>query len=215
MGPIERKERERLALRRRILDAARLLFAELGYEAVTMRTIAHEIEYSPRTIYLHFKDKEELIREICQEDFATLGQEFAKLAAITDPLERLAGSGRAYAGFAQAFPHHYRLMFMTPLPHPAEPGPQDAPDVDAYAFLRGCLAEAQAKGLLRPGWEDPDLGAQVVWGALHGVLSLYVTHGDDPFLPWRSLEERVEGVIRIIQDGLRLTPAPVPKTGKR
>jgi len=215
MGPLERKERERLALRRRILDAARQLFAELGYEAVTMRTIAHEIEYSPRTIYLHFKDKEELIREICQEDFATLGQEFGKLAAIADPLERLAGSGRAYAAFAQAFPHHYRLMFMTPLPHPVEPATKQDPGMDAYAFLRGCLAEAQAKDLLRPGWEDPDLGAQVVWGALHGVLSLYVTHGDDPLLPWRSLEDRVEGAIRVIQDGLRLNTVPAKKTLKR
>ena len=49
MGPMERRERERLALRRRILDTARRLFAEEGYEAVTMRTIANEIEYSPRT----------------------------------------------------------------------------------------------------------------------------------------------------------------------
>jgi AcrR family transcriptional regulator len=213
VGPIERREREKLALRQRILDAARRLFAEEGYEAVTMRTIAHEIEYSPRTIYLHFKDKEELVRELCQQDFAALGQGFAKLARIADPLERLAATGRAYAGFARDFPHHYRLMFMTPIPAfgaPGSPEPDGKPEVDSYLFLRACLEEAQGKGLLRPGWEDPDLAAQVIWSALHGVLSLFITHQDDPFVPWRSLDSRVDAIIRLIQDGLR-KPVPTPK----
>jgi AcrR family transcriptional regulator len=218
MGPMERRERERLALRRKILDAARRLFAEEGYDAVTMRTIANEIEYSPRTIYLHFKDKEELIRELCQEDFAILGHGFAKLLKIQDPLERLAAMGRAYSGFARDFPHHYRLMFMTTLPLPPNPevmAKMVQPEADAYGFLRDCLLEAHTKGLLRPGWEDPDLAAQVIWGALHGLLSLHITHQDDPFVPWRSLEARVDGIIQLIQDGLRPPGEPAPKPRKR
>ncbi len=210
MGPIERKERERLALRRKILDAARGLFAEEGYDAVTMRMIAHEIEYSPRTLYLHFKDKEELIRELCSEDFATLGYGFARLLQIANPLERLAAMGRAYAQFAREFPHHYRLMFMErpPKPPDAETAAKMVkPEADAYGFLRSCLGEALQKGLLRPGWEDPDLATQSVWGALHGVLSLHLTHQEDPFVPWRPFADRVETVIRLIQDGLRAPPA--------
>lgn len=217
MGPLERKERERLALRRKILGAARRLFAEDGYDAVTMRTIANEIEYSPRTIYLHFKDKEDLIRELCQEDFSILGQGFAKLLKIQDPLERLAAMGRAYAGFAKDFPHHYRLMFMTTLPIPPDPETMKEmvkPEADAYGFLRDCLQEAHAKGLLRPGWEDPDLAAQVVWGAIHGVVSLYLTHQDDPFVPWRSLDARVDSIIHLIQDGLR-TPSKPPSAPRK
>ena len=56
MGSNERRERERLELRQLILDAARELFVEEGYDAVTMRRIAEKIEYTPTTIYLHFKD---------------------------------------------------------------------------------------------------------------------------------------------------------------
>lgn len=213
MGPIERKERERLALRRKILDAARTLFAEQGYDAVTMRTIAHEVEYSPRTLYLHFKDKEELIRELCQEDFRAFGEEFGKLLGVPDPLERLRFAGLAYARFAAEFPHHYQLMFMTSKPvheDPAEVEWIGNPEADAYAFVRACAAEAKAKGLLRAGWEDADLAAQVIWGALHGVIALHVTHRDDPFVPWRELEARIEGVIRLILDGLRAQPSPKP-----
>ena len=74
MGTAERRERERQELRVRILDAARELFAEQGYDAVTMREIADRIEYSPTAIYFHFKDKEALLRELCDTDFATLAR---------------------------------------------------------------------------------------------------------------------------------------------
>src|ERR1044071_3169437 len=55
MGIAERREREREEGRKKILDAARELFATEGYERVTMRRIAEAIEYSPTTIYLHMK----------------------------------------------------------------------------------------------------------------------------------------------------------------
>lgn len=219
MGPIERKVRERLELRARILDAARVLFAEQGYEAVTMRTIAQAVEYSPRTLYLHFKDKDELIRELCMEDFRALGEAFAQFMAIEDPLDRLRASGLAYAEFAQTFPNHYRLMFMTPKPVHDDPSNVEwhgNPEADAYAFVRACAAEAQAKGMLRPGWEDPDLAAQVIWGALHGVVALHLTHHDDPFLVWREFPARIEAVIRLIQDGLRAeTSTALPRKPRK
>lgn len=205
MGPMERKERERLALRGKILDAARRLFAEQGYEAVTMRTIAQAVEYSPRTLYLHFRDKEELIRELCDADFRALGQGFAQLMGIPDPLDRLRALGRGYASFAQAHPHHYRLMFMTPMEGvegACAPDRAD-PEADAYAFLLQCLEEALAKGLLKPQWTDAQLLAQITWGAIHGVLALEVTHGSRPFVPWRDLEARIEAVLDLIQAGLR------------
>src|SRR5215469_321678 len=109
---VERREREKRALRTKIMDAARELFAERGYEAVTMREIAEQIEYTPTAIYYHFRDKDALIREICVEDFDALAREFEALAAIEDPIERLRAIGQAYAGFAFAHPNQYRLMFM-------------------------------------------------------------------------------------------------------
>src|SRR6516225_5821051 len=100
LGTIERRERERQELRTRILDAARELFAEQGYDAVTMRGIAERIEYSPTAIYFHFKDKEALLRELCDTDFATLALKFRNIASIADPIERLRQIGRVYTTFA-------------------------------------------------------------------------------------------------------------------
>ncbi len=72
MGVTERRERERVEIRQKILDAARELFATEGYERVTMRRIAEAIEYSPTTIYHHFEDKDDLVNALCEKAFSAL-----------------------------------------------------------------------------------------------------------------------------------------------
>lgn len=52
-----RRAREIENLRRAILDAARELFYEQDYRAVSMRKIAEKVEYSPAAIYRYFSDK--------------------------------------------------------------------------------------------------------------------------------------------------------------
>src|ERR1700739_3536977 len=89
MGVKERRARERVETRDRILEAARELFIDEGYEGVSMRQIADKIEYSPTAIYVHFKDKDELFLEICHHDFELLAHSMASLAQVTDPVERL------------------------------------------------------------------------------------------------------------------------------
>src|SRR6516162_10889190 len=112
-GPSERREREKKELRSKILDAARELFAQQGYDAVTMRKIAERIEYSPTAIYLYFKDKDALIADLCRNDFVAFAERFLEFTAVSDPVERLRRIGRAYLSFAADYPQHYKLMFMT------------------------------------------------------------------------------------------------------
>ncbi len=178
MGIVERREREREAVRRKILDAARDLFARDGYDKVTMRAIADGIEYSPTTIYNHFEDKEDLVEALCHEDFARL---FAALTADglpADPIERIRQLGRAYARFALAYPNHYRFMFMTAKMPDHKLNPED-PGSRAFQLLRDAVAEAAQGGRLRSG--NPDTIAQVVWSSLHGATALLVTYGPDKF----------------------------------
>jgi len=72
MASVDRRERERLEVRTKIMDAARDLFAREGVEAVSMRRIADAIEYSPTAIYVHFRDKEHLFQEIVRAMLAPL-----------------------------------------------------------------------------------------------------------------------------------------------
>lgn len=206
MGIKERREREKAEIREKILDAARDLFVSEGYEAVSMRKIADRIEYSPTAIYLHFKDKEAVMRELCDLDFLALAQEFAEIARIADPLERLHATGMAYARFALEHPNHYRLMFMTP--HPPHGEDDEAlirkgnPEEDAYAFLKGTIAEGVAAGRFRPGVEDAELLAQIMWAGMHGVVSLQIAKCNDDWVDWRPVEERVQLMVETLIRGL-------------
>jgi AcrR family transcriptional regulator len=62
MGIEERKEREKMMRRRAILDAAKKVFVAKGFAGATMENIAEEAEFSPATIYLYFKNKDDYTR---------------------------------------------------------------------------------------------------------------------------------------------------------
>ncbi|HPA52234.1 MAG TPA: TetR/AcrR family transcriptional regulator [Thermoanaerobaculia bacterium] len=207
MGTTERREREKERVRGRILDAARELFARDGYDAVTMRKIAEAVEYSPTAIYLHFKDKESLVRELCIADFDSLARSFQRIAREPDPLERLRKAGLAYADFAVEHPNHYRLMFMTPHPEgtkddPSAAGRKGNPEADAYAFLVATVREAIEKDLLRPDLKDPNLVAQAAWAGVHGVVSLHLAKAHDAWVDWRPLKKTVALVVDAFTRGV-------------
>lgn len=201
MGPRERREREREEIRTRILDAARELFAAEGVEAVTMRRIADRIEYSPTAIYFHFRDKEALLAELCDCDFRAFAHEFIEIAKIADPVERLKAAGGAYVRFGLNNPSHYRVMFMTPKTAESKTIEKGNPEEDAYAFLRGIVVELIAKNLVRDE-TDPDLVAQVIWSAMHGLVSLEIAKCNDTWVDWRPVEERGRLVVTMILRGL-------------
>ena len=112
MGIVERKSRQKQALRERILDAARRIVMREGFAALSMRKIADAIEYSPATLYLHFASRDEIAQALCAEGYAQLLATFVPLAQIADPAERLKALGRAYVAFGVAHPETYRLIFM-------------------------------------------------------------------------------------------------------
>ncbi len=214
MGTADRRERERLALRAKIMDAARQLFVEKGREAVTIRSIAETIEYSPRTIYLHFKDKEDLLRQLCAEDFQAFGATLAQHLHVADPIERITLLGQAYAAFAFTHPHHYVHMFMNP---PAVAPDEDMlanagdPEADAYALLRGSVQEAMDKDLFKPEFQDVELITQILWAGSHGIVSLHLTRTGEGYVPWRPIEERVATMGRAVLTGL-LKQSPADPT---
>ena len=76
MGVTERKERHKEDLKKDILTAAKELFTEKGFEATSIRAIAEKIEYSPATIYLYYKDKNEIVHALHQDGFQTVGKPF-------------------------------------------------------------------------------------------------------------------------------------------
>src|SRR5436190_10555635 len=112
MGVAERKERHKEELKKEILEAAKSLFTQGGYDATSIRNIAEKIEYSPATIYLHYKDRDEIMHALHQEGFKMLVSYLSVIGTIADPFERLKAMGRAYIKFAMENPDMYDLIFV-------------------------------------------------------------------------------------------------------
>jgi len=70
MGIAERKEKQKQEMGKMILEASMKLFVEEGFENVSIRKIADLIEYSPTTVYLYFKDKNEILFNLHEMGFA-------------------------------------------------------------------------------------------------------------------------------------------------
>ncbi len=209
MGVAERRERVREEVRRKILDAARELFATEGYEKVTMRGIAQAIEYSPTALYHHFEDKSALVNALCEEDFSRLLGLLMRQAPPADPVERIRQMGRAYARFGVENPNHYRFMFMTPLDFKA--GHEHELSMSgqrAFGLLHQAVEEAIARGRFRSG--DSLTMAQVLWSSLHGVVALLITYDPGQFPGAPAAPDLVE---QVIEHGIRgfLTPSPTTK----
>lgn len=206
MGVKERREREKSETRDKILDAARELFVTEGYDGVSMRRVAEKIEYSPTAIYVHFSDKEELFRELCRQDFARLQEVMQSPEMPADPVERLREIGRSYIEFGVRFPNHYVFLFMTPHP-PHEPDEEDReimgnPEKDAYAFLRWAVQQAIDAGSFREEIRDAELVSQTLWASAHGVISLNIAKGKDPWVEWRPVADRAQMMLDVTLRGL-------------
>lgn len=174
MGIIERKEREREEMRKRILDAAQKLFLETGYEKVSLRNIADAIEYSPATIYLYFKDKNDLLYAVHQKAFAKMMEEFQPIFRLDDPFDRLEEMGRCYIRFAIENPELFDLMFIMTAPMDTLECREDIWNEGRMAF--GLLVQV-VKDCIKAGVfkeQDPEVAAMMIWSGIHGYTALFL-----------------------------------------
>ncbi|MDD5271742.1 MAG: TetR/AcrR family transcriptional regulator [Methylovulum sp.] len=201
MPPKIKSAKDREQLRALILEAARTLFVERGIEAVSMREIAKQINYSATTLYNYFEDKEALLQAVCDADFLVLASSMREIMQIPDLIQRIRALCQGYAHFALHHPNHYRLMFMTPRP-PCNLDitriEQGNTEQDAYAQLQEVVRAAFAAELFRADLNDSELIAQTLWAGVHGVCSLQIALGREIWMQWTAIEAR----LTLMQDAL-------------
>ena len=205
MGVRDRRARQKQLLRQQILDAARELLVREGYDQLSMRRVADRIDYSPTAIYLHFKDKQELVFSLCEESFAKLVHELETLPGdYPDPLVRLRKGMERYVAFGLKNPNHYIPAFVLPPPADLDVKRQqvmlspESSGMRALATLRDTIADGVKAKKLRK--VDPDVAARSTWAALHGITSLLIVH--DHF-PWGDRDLVIQNLIDSLVDGLR------------
>jgi len=158
-------------MRQRILNGARKVFLQNGYEQTSMRNIANEISYSAGVIYFHFKDKGEIFQELHKEGFSLLLKQLRVLDAVVDPFERLKASGRAFIQFARENKDYYNLMFLVeePVKTIESSGFQIAQSAinHLHELIRECQDQGRFKGM------DTDYFSFMFLSAIHGICALF------------------------------------------
>jgi AcrR family transcriptional regulator len=159
--------------RRQAADAAMHLFAEQGYEAVTMRALGAALGVSAMTPYRYLAGKEELFALVRTEAFRRFADrlEAALARGRGDALARLERLKHAYVGFALEQPDAYRIMFELRQPETALPSELVAESKRAFGALHQTVAEAIEEGSLEG---DALTVAHLLWAGTHGLVSLHL-----------------------------------------
>ncbi|MGR9128003.1 TetR/AcrR family transcriptional regulator [Rhizobium leguminosarum] len=164
MGIAERKSRERAGREERIVAAARAVAENEGWDAVTIRRLAKEIEYSQPILYSHFANRDAIVAAVAVEGFkelATVLQEAA--GGANGRREALMDVAMAYFAFALSRPALYQAMFILP--------------------TQLQFAEAETRSELRAGFDaiaaavsplcaNVEIVTETFWAALHGLAEL-------------------------------------------
>lgn len=196
----QRRDHEKQELRQAILEASGKLFLEQGYERFSLRKVAERIGYSPTTIYLYFRNKDDLLFTVVDEGFILFGQRLAAAAASTqDPWERIIALGRAYITFGLEHPMYYQLMFMqrTDFLMERQVG-ESQPRLAAFEHLRQAVQQAIDVGVLRPG--NAESYSDTFWALVHGLVSLAISM---PMFDAPRLQRAMEVAWKMGWEGLR------------
>ena len=211
MGIQERRNRERAAVRQRIIDAAEQIAADKEWVAVTIRAIAGVIEYSPALIYEYFNNKDEILVALMRQGFGRLHTAFMEVVgAAKTPAAAVEGLGLVYWAFALESPTLYQLMHgLRGVPFGTNETPPEARACfqDLHAPIERLMAEAGQHET-----RDSEEQAELYWAFLHGLVSL-------------CINERIKGgpkrastlVRRLTRDFIQscTTPAVATKTRVR
>ena len=182
--------------RAEILLAAERIFIAEGYEGATIRKIADEVGVSSTALYMHFRDKDEILLEICTEAMERLLSINSEISAQPiDSVTRVRLMLEAYVRFGLSQPNAYRLVFCSSPLADSVQKQATTNEIGSNCFDRfsGVVREIAAEGRLRTG--DPRTVAQVLWVGCHGMTAMMITK---PNFDWAAPEE----FMRVMIDGL-------------
>ncbi|NQU08939.1 MAG: TetR/AcrR family transcriptional regulator [Candidatus Abyssubacteria bacterium] len=207
MGVAERKAREKQARRQAILDAARDCFFRDGFEATTVSQIADNVELSTGTLYLYFRNKEEIYVSILEKGLDIL---YALMKGSerpgATPSELLEGYANAYDRFYTEYGQYFDIMFFLRRP-------------DKEVELQGELAErlehqtGRCLGLLESTIEsgiaggdfrrvDPYEASRVMWATMNGLMVLHEKRTEE--ITRQKLPRLIQVAISLLLDGIRV-----------
>jgi AcrR family transcriptional regulator len=179
-----------------ILQAAQRIFVADGYHGATIRKIADEVGVSSTALYMHFKDKDEILLEISDGAINRLLDLNSEISVRPiDPVVRVRMMLDAYMAFALENPNAYQLVFCgnSGMIDPEKIQATMALGDSCFQKFSAVISEIAAAGRLRVGGTDS--AAQTLWAACHGLVSLIIVK---PEFKWAPTDE----LRNVLLDGL-------------
>jgi len=180
-----RREEEKERRRAEILDAAELLYAKKGWDALTVDQVARSARLSRALVYVYFRDKEDLLFAIGDRAMRLLRDRFrAAIAAPARGIDQVEAIGRAYLRYAQEFPHYFdfcsRFQSHSTAADPSsnEGGCLVAGDEVIGTVVRA-IETGIADGSIRADIGDPLMFAMSLWAFTHGIIQLAMAKSSD------------------------------------
>jgi AcrR family transcriptional regulator len=181
--------------RAEILQAAERIFVSDGYQGATIRKIADEVGVSSTALYMHFRDKDQILQEICEGAIGALLASNTEISSRPiDTVLRVRQMLDAYMRFGLENPNTYLLAYCSTVTEPSGPYPTVSDlGSQCYQVFEGAVAAVAAEGRLRAGTVVS--ATQSLWMACHGLVALRITRrrGD-----WAPDEE----LMSVMLDGL-------------
>jgi AcrR family transcriptional regulator len=195
MGSKERIQRLKEETRTNILDAAYKIVKEQGWQALSMRKIADEIEYTAPIIYEYFSNKDAILAELNRKGFLSLAKEIEEARdSHQKPAEQLEAMWMAYWNFAFEKKELYQLMFGVSMNCCTTQKPAEA---ELYAILFGEVL----KQLIGDNATDAEVCRRyyTLWSVVHGLISInLVNKGKSDEVNRIVLKDAIEGIIKSI-----------------
>lgn len=212
MGITERKQREKEQRRLDIIIAAEEVFFTRGIATATLDEVADKAELSKGTLYLYFKNKEELIAAVFHRGMDILQKMMIDEAlGNAGAIEKMRSLGKVYLDFAKQYPGHFSLMLEKEL-HKLdadETKPEAVSCIQAGLHVLNLLKMIIIEGIqqksIRPDI-DPAQLALIIWGQIHGVIAVASQEvGCDHFKQFCDfdLESIVLATIDVIIKGIK------------
>lgn len=162
-------------LRDEIVRVATKIVEDCGPDCVTMREVAATVGYTPTTLYLYFKDKHAIVREVVVRGFEEMGEFLRQSAVGPTHVDRLRQRGRAYIVWGVMHPGLYQIMFEARVAPGMEFTPEEGERLmraleESSAIVHGAIEAGELTGV-----DDPLALGNALWAAVHGVTSLSIS----------------------------------------
>lgn len=208
-----RREEEKERRRQEILDAALKLYAEHGWDAVTMDQVARQARLSRALVYVYFKDKDELLYAIAELAMTDMIRRFrAASARHAKGLDQAEAMGRAYIDFARETPHFFDACsrFQGHVSE-TERGPHEnacnAANQEIHVILRESLERGFEDGSIRRDIGNPDTICVALWAFTHGLIQLSMSKANEIGMLGVGIEQLREQSIAMLRYTLAARPA--------